>query len=70
MGMPAQETGWTLEMVRALPDDGKRYELLSGTLFVSPAPSLRHQRAVALLYEIVAPYTRAKKWPRFSERVR
>jgi len=58
MGMPAQETGWTLEMVRALPDDGNRYEVLDGTLLVSPAPSYRHQLAVGLLFEILAPYTR------------
>lgn len=27
----------------ALPDDGNRYELLEGVLYVSPAPSARHQ---------------------------
>ena len=59
MGMPAHETYWTLEMVRALPDDGNRYEVLDGMLLVSPAPSLRHQIAAGLLYEILAKYTRA-----------
>ena len=59
MGMPAPDTYWTLEMVRALPEDGKRYEVLDGVLLVSPAPSYRHHIAVQLLYEIVAPYTRA-----------
>ena len=33
MAMPAT-TRWTAEMVRALPDDGKRYV---GRVFVSPA---------------------------------
>ncbi len=33
-------------MVRALPDDGKRYEVVDGELLVTPAPSARHQRAV------------------------
>lgn len=61
MGMPAQDTNWTLEMVRALPEDGKRYEVLDGALLVSPAPSFRHQRAVSLLYEILAPYTRSHR---------
>jgi Uma2 family endonuclease len=61
MGMPAQETWWTLEMVRALPDDGKRYEVLDGVLLVSPAPSFRHQRAVQLLFRILDEYTRAHR---------
>jgi Uma2 family endonuclease len=61
MGMPAQDTYWTLEMVRALPEDGNRYEVLDGALLVSPAPSFRHQRAVRLLVEILAPYTRANE---------
>jgi Uma2 family endonuclease len=56
MGMPAQKIRWTAEMVRALPDDGKRYELVDGELLVSPAPSYLHQRALRLLYELVAPY--------------
>ena len=57
MGMPAQNTGWTAEMARALPEDGNRYEVLDGVLLVSPAPSFRHQRAVGLLFRILAPYT-------------
>ena len=56
MGMPAQNFRWTAEMVRALPDDGKRYELVDGELLVSPAPSYLHQRALRLLYELIAPY--------------
>jgi Uma2 family endonuclease len=45
MAMPAT-TRWTAEMVRALPDDGKRYEVIDGELFVTPSPTLRHQEAV------------------------
>ena len=56
MGMPAQNIRWTAEMVRALPDDGKRYELVDGELLVSPAPSYLHQRALRLLNELIAPY--------------
>ncbi|WP_040517390.1 Uma2 family endonuclease [Gordonia neofelifaecis] len=33
----------------AMPDDGHRYELVDGALIVSPAPGLRHQRAVVRL---------------------
>ena len=58
MGMPARQTNWTAEMVRALPDDGKRYEVLDGALFVSPAPSRQHQRAVRLLLVTLDEYCR------------
>ena len=59
MAMPAQHTDWTVEMVRALPDDGNRYEVIDGELFVTPAPSVFHQRAVRELLLLVAPYVRA-----------
>lgn len=56
MGMPAQQTEWTAEMVRALPDDGKRYELVDGELLVSPAPSLAHQEVLQRLFLLIQPY--------------
>ena len=59
MGMPAERIVWTAEMARALPDDGKRYEVLDGELFVSPAPSALHQRAVFRLAVILDEYCRA-----------
>jgi len=34
----------TYENWLAFPDDGQRYELIDGELYVSPAPSIRHQR--------------------------
>jgi hypothetical protein len=34
MAMPATTT-WTADMVRALPNDGKRYEVIDGELFVT-----------------------------------
>jgi Uma2 family endonuclease len=37
-------------MVRALPDDGKRYELVHGELLVTPAPRAVHQAAVGALH--------------------
>lgn len=56
MGMPAQHTEWTAEMVRALPDDGKRYEVLDGELLVSPAPRWSHQGIVLELALRLRPY--------------
>ena len=37
MGMAAPAY-YTADMVRALPDDGKRYETVHGELLVTPAP--------------------------------
>jgi hypothetical protein len=34
----------------ALPDDGRRYEILDGELSVTPAPSLDHQIILANLF--------------------
>ena len=34
----------TWQDVQQLPDDGNRYEAIEGELYVTPAPSLRHQR--------------------------
>ncbi|HEY3013637.1 MAG TPA: Uma2 family endonuclease [Nocardioides sp.] len=34
----------------ALPDDGRRHELLDGVLLMTPAPSTRHQDIVARLF--------------------
>ena len=35
--------------VLEMPEDGKRYEAIGGELYVTPAPSRRHQRASVLL---------------------
>jgi len=56
MAMPGLPTEWTVEMVRALPDDGSRYEVIGGELFVTPAPSWTHQRAVGELFRILMAY--------------
>jgi Uma2 family endonuclease len=37
---------WTVDEVRAIPDDGRRYEVVDGELFVTPGPSWRHGDAV------------------------
>lgn len=35
------------------PDDGRRYELVDGTLIVSPAPRVPHQRVVRNLFRLL-----------------
>ena len=43
----------TYEDLAAMPDDGHLYELIDGTLIVSPAPGMRHQRAVTRLWALL-----------------
>jgi Uma2 family endonuclease len=45
----------------ALPDDGKRYELLDGELFVMPAPSGWHQVIAGNLVWALEGYVRARR---------
>jgi Uma2 family endonuclease len=47
---------WTVADLERLPDDGNRYEVIDGELFVTPAPSLDHQEAVVQLYRLLAEY--------------
>lgn len=39
----------TVAALAQLPDDGRRYELVDGTLLVTPAPGARHQSCVVNL---------------------
>jgi Uma2 family endonuclease len=43
------------------PDDGKRYEVIDGELFVTPPPIVVHQRASAGLFGHIWPYVRRRR---------
>ncbi len=49
--VPGPEQGhWTYDSYAALPDDGKRYEILDGVLYMAPpSPSGWHQKSVIRL---------------------
>ena len=49
MGMPQATHFWTPDEVRALPADGRRYEVVAGELLVTAAPSFDHQQGIKLL---------------------
>jgi Uma2 family endonuclease len=40
----------TYEDYRRIPDDGQRYEIIDGEVYVSPSPALEHQHASAALH--------------------
>lgn len=42
--MRSADSGWNFEQWEQLADDGWRYEVLDGVLYMSTAPSPRHQR--------------------------
>lgn len=42
---------WCYDKWEQLPDDGNRYEVIDGVLFMSTAPGARHQRSVGRLFQ-------------------
>jgi Uma2 family endonuclease len=40
------------------PDDGKRYEVIDGALYVTPPPNWGHQNAAGVLYGLIWPHVR------------
>jgi Uma2 family endonuclease len=49
MAAPAHTTGLVYDDLAGFPDDNLRRELIGGELVVTPAPRVRHQRAVRRL---------------------
>jgi Uma2 family endonuclease len=62
MGMPHATERWTADMVRALPDDRNRYEVIDGQLLVTPAPSAAHQRILGALFLRLSKYLEGETW--------
>lgn len=50
----------TYQDYAALPDDGKRYEIHDGELFVMAAPTLQHQIVSANLFTVLNAHVRAR----------
>ena len=55
MGMAAP-VYYTAQMVRALPEDGNRYETVHGELLVTPAPRVLHQIVLVRLSQALGHY--------------
>jgi Uma2 family endonuclease len=50
---PELGTTWTIEDLWRLPDDGFRYEIIDGSLLVSPPPAIPHFRATTRLHHLL-----------------
>lgn len=59
MGMVAP-VYYSADMVRALPDDGNRYEVVHGELLMTPAPRVWHQEVVGRLWLALRAYVSAR----------
>jgi Uma2 family endonuclease len=64
MAMPATHVDWTVEMLDELPDDGKRYEIIDGELFVTPSPRYAHQFVVGELHSRLLAYLKPTRLAR------
>jgi Uma2 family endonuclease len=54
--MAATTKLWTLEELHSLPDDGNKYELVHGELFVTPPATDEHETIGARLSRLIDPY--------------
>ena len=59
MPMASPVKKWTLEELHSLPEDGNKYELIRGELFVTPAPSVSHETILVRLTRMLEPYVAA-----------
>lgn len=57
--MPTAQHRLVHEDLWDLPDDGNRYELIDGELFVTPAPRVQHQAVVGFLYVVLREHVHA-----------
>ena len=60
MGVATSMGPWTLEDLHRLPDDGNKYELVYGELFVTPPPSPSHEDVIAILVRVLDRYV--ERW--------
>ena len=59
MAMAVHTRRFTADELDDLPDDGNRYEVIDGELFVTPAPMRVHQRLQMELILLLGPYAKS-----------
>jgi Uma2 family endonuclease len=55
---PPEQGQWTYEDWLRLPDDGFRYEVLDGELYMTPPPTLEHQILISNLHVALANFVK------------
>ncbi len=50
---PSSQLKWTSADLELLPEDGKRYEIIDGELFVTRAPHWQHQKVCGRLFTVL-----------------
>jgi Uma2 family endonuclease len=66
MHMSHETLPWTLAELHRLPDDGNKYELVRGELFVTPPPTPAHEAMGDVLARLLQPYVEAQRLGRIS----
>jgi Uma2 family endonuclease len=56
MPMVATAKRWTLDELHRLPDDGNKYEIIFGELYVTPPPAEDHENILVRLSALLQPY--------------
>ncbi|HRQ38807.1 MAG TPA: Uma2 family endonuclease [Chloroflexota bacterium] len=59
---PPPQGAWRYEDYLRLPDNGFRYEIIKGELFMSPAPTIQHQRILFNLIKLVGNFLEQHKF--------
>jgi Uma2 family endonuclease len=52
---------WTYDDYAAMPEDGKRYQIVDGVLFMSPAPNRWHQESVGEIFASLRDHVKQAK---------
>ncbi|MEW6607897.1 MAG: Uma2 family endonuclease, partial [bacterium] len=59
--LATKEEKWTYEDYVQFPDNGKRYQIIQGEVYMSPAPVPYHQRVLAKLGNILYRFVNLNK---------
>ncbi|MBO0779868.1 MAG: Uma2 family endonuclease, partial [Ktedonobacteraceae bacterium] len=53
-----QQGSWTYRDYATIPDDGRRYEVVRGVLYMPPSPDVEHQRTAGEIFALIRDFVR------------